>query len=80
MGAELRVGHRIQGSMMSQLAIESAGVAHQSVDVPGDLLVGTAVVVGTLLCCGGIIKVDGTVENWSAAWSSAGRYRVVELA
>lgn len=65
--------------MMLELTIENAGIAHQSADVPGDLLVGLRVIVGTLLCCGGIIKVDGSIENWSAAWSSADRYHIMEL-
>mgnify|MGYP001336805725 CR=1 FL=1 len=66
---------------MLELTIENAGPAHQSADVPGDLLVGPLgnALTGILLCCWGIVKPDGTIENWSNVWSSADRYHIMEL-
>lgn len=65
--------------MMLELTIEHAGVAHCSADFPGDLLAGSGALTGILLCCGGIVKPDGTIEDWSSVWSSADRYHVMEL-
>lgn len=62
--------------MMHVTSAERVGIAHGTSDAPGDLLVGPSVVTGTLLCCGGIIQLDGSIESWSSVWSSAVRYRV----
>lgn len=60
-----------------------AGIARDSADVPGDLLVydgalGTRV-VDTLVSCGGIIiEHDGSISNWSSIFSTAVRYNAAE--
>lgn len=71
----LRVDHGVQAGIDMMAELSYVSVAHGSDDVPGDLLLSGHVVVGAIMCSCGIIRTDGTIENWSSVWSTAGRYR-----